>query len=166
MEKIKKILAPTDISELSLVGLRYALEMASSQGTEVIVYHVVGNDEVTAYSYAFRSQFSSSRGFQPAKQLVEERSGMLTRFLRENFADILPQVKIREGVELGVPAKRIVEKAKEEKVDMIVMSTHGRTGLLRMLIGSVTEKVVRQATCPVLSVRPTKEAKPAGAAAG
>jgi len=68
-------------------------------------------------------------------------------------------------VGVGVAYQRIVEKSAAEGVDLIVMSTHGRTGFLHVLIGSVTEKVVRMAACPVLSVRPAKEAVPAKAAA-
>lgn len=68
-------------------------------------------------------------------------------------------VKVRQIVEIGVPYKRIVEKAEEEGVDMIIMSTHGRSGFDHMLIGGVTEKVVRRASCPVLSIRPPLHTK-------
>lgn len=69
--------------------------------------------------------------------------------------------KVHEKIELGNPDENIVEEAKKEAVDLIVISTHGRTGLSHMLMGSVTEKVVRHAPCPVLSIRPDREWKTA-----
>ena len=159
MNKIKKILAPTDLSELSKVGVRAALKMAAAQGAEVIVLHVIGYAEVNVHDEGF---YSESLG----ALLLKERKKFLEEFVRENFTDIFPQVTIRREVVVGVPYKRIVEKAVGEEAELIVMSTHGRTGLLHVLIGSVTEKVVQRSTCPVLSVRPVKEPKPAETVAG
>lgn len=166
MGKVKKILAPTDLSELSQTGMRYALEMAGVQGAEVIAYHIIGAEEATPYYYPESMvEYSSRAEFKPVPEILEERRKLLADFLRENFAELLSKVKIRQEVDIGLPYKMIVGKAAEEGVDMIVMSTHGRTGILHALIGSVTEKVVRLATCPVLSVRPTQESKLAEAAA-
>jgi universal stress protein A len=67
---------------------------------------------------------------------------------------MIGKVKITEVVEAGVPYNKIVTKAEEENVDLVVMSTHGRTGLEQIMLGSVTAKVVARATCPVLSIRP------------
>ncbi len=91
----------------------------------------------------------------------------LTRFMKDHFSDLSRSVKIEEKVELGEPVKNIVDTAKKDKPDLVVISTHGRTGVAHMLVGSVTERVVRSAPCPVLSVRPTpdhptKEARLAG----
>jgi universal stress protein A len=143
VEKIRKILAPTDLSELSLAGVNYALEFAQSQDAELILYHVVGIAD-----HWPRDEFDPVRG------LLEDQKRWLDRFVKEKLLDLSAQVKIRQIVEIGVPYKSIVEKAAEEGVDMIIMSTHGRSGLDHMMIGSVTEKVVRRATCPVLSIRP------------
>jgi len=65
---------------------------------------------------------------------------------------------------MGAPAKNIVQEAKKEGADLIVMSTHGRTGLAHMLVGSVTEKVIRHAPCPVLSIHTHMAEKAAVAA--
>lgn len=159
MNSTKKILAPTDLSDLSRVGVRRALEIAATQKAEVFVYYIVGNEEATPYYGLFHDELSTAEDFRPITEFVEESRRDLAKFLRENFADLIPQVKIHAEVELGLPYKKIVEKAAENGVDMIVMSTHGRTGLLHMLIGSVTEKVVRLASCPVLSIHPPGEAK-------
>ncbi len=88
------------------------------------------------------------------QELVEERKGDLANFLKDHFPNIPSQVKIKQEVVVGNPFRKIVEKAKEESVDMIILSTHGRTGILHLLIGSVTEQVVRRATSPVLTIRP------------
>ena len=164
MKKAKKILAPTDLSELSKAGIRYAVEMAASQGSEVIIYHMIGHEEAAPYFYRTTDDDSSSFvDYRPLSEIVEERKRLLAKFIRENFAGIAQNVSIRPEVEVGQPYKGIVDKADEEKADIIVMSTHGRTGLLHVLIGSVTEKVVRLAGCPVLSLRPTKLTQAAAA---
>jgi nucleotide-binding universal stress UspA family protein len=147
VEKIRKILAPTDLSELSLAGLNYALELAQSQGAEVILYYVVG---IAENWVSGRDEYE----FDPVRGLVEDQRLLLDRFVREKVSDHGAKVQMRQIVEIGVPYKAIVEKAEEEGVDMIVMSTHGRTGFDHMLIGGVTEKVVRRANCPVLTIRP------------
>jgi nucleotide-binding universal stress UspA family protein len=143
MDKIKKILAPTDFSEASGVGVRSAINLARAQGAEVIVYHVIAIAE---------DWTDKHEEFMPVRSLLDERKRLLDEFLRKNFSDVFPEVTIRQEVELGSPYKNIVDKAASEDVDLIVMSTHGRTGLAHMLMGSVTEKVVGHSRCPVLSI--------------
>lgn len=158
MDQIKNILAPTDLSELSQVGVRYALNLAKVIEAEVTVYHVVDYD--TLVRYGQRSTAPSS--FQPPDHhFLERYQNALSGFLVDCVSDLIPSVKIREKVELGTPDKSIVELAKSEGYDLIVMSTHGKTGL-RMTVGSVTEKVVRIAACPVLSIRPQEAEKTTG----
>jgi len=164
MDKIRKVLAPTDFSDMSKVGVHHALEMASAQGAEIIVYNVVGYEE-GPFPPGLEDWVSSHEELPRVQEIVEERKRLLAKFLRENFAGFIPQARIRQEVDVGSPYRKIVEKAAEEGVDIIVMSTHGRTGLLHMLVGSVAERVVRLATCPVLTIRPTKETKRAGATA-
>jgi universal stress protein A len=86
------------------------------------------------------------------RNLLAEQQRLLDQFLRDNFAESINLVEIRQKVEVGVPHANIVDMAAREEVDMIVMSTHGRTGLRHMLLGSVTEKVVSRASCPVLVI--------------
>ena len=152
--KIRKILAPTDLSKLSRAGVRYALELARDSGAEVTVYHVVNYDEITRFQRGSDEEATVDFVSRSPQQLLERHHQALKRFLEENCPDLLPLVTTREKVELGKPDKSIVEEADKEAVDLIVISTHGRTGLAHMLLGSVTEKVVREATCPVLSIRP------------
>jgi len=140
MTRVRKILAPTDFSELSKLGLRYALEIAWDESAEVIVYHAI---DLGLDWHDRRADYG------PNRDLLEESRRVLDKFLAENFADL---VKVRQVVEFGAPYKNIVEKAATEGVDMIVMSTHGRTGVDHFILGSVTEKVVAHAPCPVLVV--------------
>jgi nucleotide-binding universal stress UspA family protein len=150
MKKVEKILAPTDLSELSCFGLRYALELARGWGASVTVYHTADVSEIAHYKA------------QSIPDLVGQHQAALSKFLEANCADLLPLVEVREKVEIGTPGTNIVDEAEKEGVDLIVMSTHGRTGFSHLLMGSVTEKVVRLAPCPVFSVhqpRPRQDAK-------
>lgn len=143
MPKLKKILAPTDFSELSKLGVRRALEMARESGAEVIVYFAIdlGGDWMEKPPQVV-----------PYHDMLEDTRNQLDKFLAENFADLIDLVEVRKVVEFGAPAKNIVEEAESEGVDMIVMSTHGRTGLSHIILGSITEKVIARAHCPVLVV--------------
>ena len=143
MQKIKKILAPTDMSELSSVGVRYALEMAKELTAEVIVYYAVPLSE---------DWFSGHEKHGPVRSLLADEEAALDKFLVEKFTDDMKHVGIRQKAEFGVPHSSIVEMAEAEGADIIVMSTHGRTGLSHMLLGSVTERVVAHAPCPVLAI--------------
>lgn len=147
MIKLNKIIAPTDLSKLSRPGVRYALEMAMEPGAAVIVYHVISEDG---------DWFGKNDGLNPASVLVPQQKERLHEFIADNFADLVGKVTITEVVEAGVPYNKIVKKAEEEKADLIVMSTHGRTGIEQIMLGSVTAKVVARASCPVLSIPPAK----------
>ena len=163
MKKVKKILAPTDLSDLSRAGVRYALETAALTGAEVVVYNVVGYGEAAPY---YDVDYSYVGAYIPSlEDVVEEHRRYLAKFLHDNFADLAKKVRVTELVEVGTPYDKIVEKARAERVDMIVISTHGRTGLMHVLIGSVAERVVRMAECPVVTVRPFKTVTTVTAAA-
>ena len=145
--KIKKILAPTDMSKLSRPALRYALELALERSAAVLVYHVISEDS---------EWIGSDDRLNPANALLPQQKERLHAFMTENLADLIDKVEVIELVEAGVPHNKIVEKAQHEHADLIVMSTHGRTGFEQILLGSVTAKVVARASCPVLSIRPAK----------
>lgn len=141
--KIRKMLVPTDMSELSCVGVRYGLEIAKELSAEVIVYHVVPLGE---------DWFAGHEQRGPVRNMLANEEAALDKFLAEKFADDIKLVKTSQKVEFGAPQTSIVEMAEREGVDVIVMSTHGRTGLSHMLLGSVTERVVGRASCPVLAI--------------
>ncbi len=150
MKKIEKILAPTDMSELSCLGVSYALELARGWGASVTVYHVADAAELATYKA------------RSLDGLIERHQQSLSQFLNEHFAELLASVVVANKVEIGTPASNIVAEAEKSGYDLIVMSTHGRTGIAHMLIGSVTEQVLRSATCPVFSVRPPKDPSKSG----
>lgn len=135
MAMLKKILAPTDFSELSAEGVRYACLLAKDVDAQVIVLNVIVLDE---------SNTTTKREMERHKQRLEEFVAKTV----PHGADL----KIREVVVAGQPYGAIVDCAEHEHVDLIVISSHGRSGLSRMLIGSVTDKLLRGATCPVLVV--------------
>ena len=143
METLNKILAPTDLSELSCIGLQHALEMGRSRRAEVIVYYVIDLGD---------QWFTRREGSGPVREMLERHKGALNSFLQEKFPELINLVEVRQVVELGAAATNIVEKAQNEKVDRIVMSTHGRTGINHLLLGSVSEKVIARAPCPVLVI--------------
>lgn len=145
--KITKVLVPTDLSKLSWAAVHYAMEMGVTQGAEVIVYNVISQD----------GEWFGEDDFNPARALVPKQKMLLDEFVKKNCADFLDKVKVQKIVDVGVPYKQIVRAAELENVDMIVMSTHGRTGLGHFVLGSVTEKVLEHASCPVLSIRPREE---------
>ena len=136
MAMVKTILAPTDFSDLSADGVCYACQLARDVGAALIIFNVVVLDESNAVN----------------KREIEQHKKRLEEFVAERVADAGVGLKVRQMVDAGQPFGAIVDCAEKEGVDLIVMSSHGRTGLSRMLIGSVTDKILRGASCPVLVV--------------
>ncbi len=85
-------------------------------------------------------------------RLLEQHKQTLQQFLDKNISDLKADLDMEQVVEMGEPHTMLVNWAKAKGVDLIVMSTHGRAGIPRMLLGSVTEKVLRTSTCPVLAI--------------
>jgi universal stress protein A len=158
MIKIKKILAPVDLSELSTLGLRHALDLAQWQQSEVVIYHTITVEE-TPFPQGNEDWVASQTENPKLKKIIEQRRKRLDAFVRVNLAQGLATADVRQKVGIGTPYKAIVDAAVAEGVDLIVMSTHGRTGLAHMLIGSVTERVLRRAPCPVLAVPALKKTR-------
>lgn len=148
MAEIQKVLIPTDLSEHSKIGVRYGLELAESEQAEALVFYVADYRE----ALPARAELGVQK-YQTVGQFVVEAREHVDKFLHANFPDLVRKLKVRVDAEVGVPHERIVEEAEKVKADIIVMATHGRTGLGHVLLGSVTEHVLRRATCPVLSVR-------------
>jgi nucleotide-binding universal stress UspA family protein len=147
---VKKILAPTDLSALSEAGVRYALNAGRELGAEVITYHVITGNEIAAFG---RRRAQKKLIVAPHyRGLIEAYEMRLRSFIEEKFADALISVKVKQKVEFGTPEKSIVEAAKAEAVDLIIMASRGKRGLKRMFLGSVTEHVIRSAPCPVLAI--------------
>lgn len=143
----KKILVPLDGSELAERALEPALALAQQQHGEVILLSV----PVLQHMFVMEP---AGYGFLLPEQSVEQSRTELLDYLKTiQNRYIHPNVKIRTLIEEGDEATTIVEIAAAEQIDLIVMSTHGRTGFTRWMLGSVTEKVLREAPCPVLVIR-------------
>jgi nucleotide-binding universal stress UspA family protein len=142
MITLDRILASTDFSDHSGQAVKYACELAKRFGAELRLLHVVQPpSSVVAYGGPLPEQVLHP---EPAAQKELE-------ILEVPDAKQIRRV-VRE-IQLGPPFVEIVRYAKANDVDLIVMGTHGRTGIVHALLGSVTEKVVRKAPCPVLTVR-------------
>jgi len=145
MLRIERILCPTDFSEFSEKAYDYALSLARHYGSEVLLQHVVRPLTLGYPEYAIPDSVDEFYG---------ELRGHAEEQLRE-FAKVRAQdgAHSRVIVDEGVVTDCILALAKEQAVDLIVMGTHGRRGFERLALGSVTEKVLRKAPCPVLVVR-------------
>lgn len=135
--KLKQILVPVDFSECSRKALQYALPLARQFNAGLILLHVL-------QPYVPIAEMPS----QEMESLEDAR-----RDLEEVQAEAGTTVVSRVEVRRGAPHTQIIDAAKELDVDLIVISTHGRKGLTRVLLGSTAEKVIRHAGCPVLVVR-------------
>jgi nucleotide-binding universal stress UspA family protein len=144
---IKRVLVPVDFSADSLHALTYACDLARRWGATVVALHVVEP------IYLGEASVLLAARPDPA-QLLDEQWKICNRELTRLSEDMARDGrKVRTVVKRGVAAHVIVDTAKRMAADLIVMATHGRTGLDHMLVGSVAEKVVRAASCPVLTVR-------------
>lgn len=154
MDAIRKILAPTDLSETSQAGVRYALELAALFGAEVHIYSAAHYEQATPYPFGLDEGAALHIPIMDTGTFLQERGHALTRFVTDNFGDLTTGLRVYQETDIGAPSDRILEKAAAIGANLIVMSTHGRTGLGHMLIGSITEQVVRRSCCPVLAIRP------------
>lgn len=149
--KIRSILLPTDFSECAQYALAYASEFARDAGASVICVHVV-EPIVATVGYAGVTEPLPMADI--SDQLEDSAARELPKISqREEFAGL----SVEDVIVHGDAASEIVRVAKERKVDLIVISSHGRTGLGRILFGSTAEHVVRHAPCPVLVVKPRQE---------
>jgi nucleotide-binding universal stress UspA family protein len=147
--EIHHILSPTDFSEHAKQAVTAAFELAQTFGAKLTVLHVVEPP-----SYLIDSHASAHHGPLLLKAIEEQARRELDSLLSQSPG---AQVEIARRVMVGVPYQRITETAATEQVDLIVMATHGRTGLRHLVLGSVAERVVRLASCPVLTIRPPGE---------
>ena len=145
MEKINKILFPTDFSENSNYAFDYALTLAKKFGARLYLLHVIHELIDTTGYYIPNISLD-----QLQSDLVKGAEEMTGKFIREKMGDFKDYETINTT---GLPHIEILNMAKEKEMDMIVMGTHGRTGIDRVLFGSTAEKVVKKASCPVLTVR-------------
>jgi len=147
MKTPKKILVPIDLSDSSVAAIVYAHEVARFFNASLTILNVV---DVGDEGVVFPPEALGTK--EVRSYLVSKRKGKIKQFLK-NF----PAIKSSDHkliVISGSPAREIVTYAKSAIMDLIVMSTHGRSGMPHLILGSVAEKVVRYAECPVLTLKP------------
>lgn len=142
---IEKILIPTDFSVSARHVLDYAIDLNKQFKAKLFLLHVL--QDFTDFS-----EFNLSPSILP--QLYAEFEQNAAQRLEEIVSQVIPKDMICDTYILhGVAFYEIIKFAKDEKIDLITIGTHGRTGLKHMLFGSTAEKVIKKSSCPVLSIR-------------
>ena len=140
---LKKILCPIDHSECSYLALKYAISLALKDEAKLYLMHVIDLRLYDTELYKFSP-------YTPNEIDMSNVRTDLMKSLPEGTTDVL---EVETIVVKGVPFHEIINAAREINADLIVIGTHGKTGLSHIMMGSVAEKVVRKAPCPVLTVR-------------
>jgi len=143
MINLKKILCPIDHSDGSKEALKYAVSFAMKNEAKLYLLHII---DIRSFDESIDTMAAQIPNDETIKQLKTKLFECIPEEIRSDM-------QIEALVVQGIPFAEIISIAKTNKVDMIVMGTHGRTGLAHIMIGSVSEKVVRKAHCPVLTVR-------------
>jgi len=152
--KLTRILAPTDFSKYSGFALEWAAYLAQCMKADLLLLHVLTEEEgkIVEEVIGEGAVVQIPKGIR--QNVVEERKKRLTdQYEMVVSREIKASLKVEREVRIGIPFLEIVRAAREREVDLIVLGTHGRTGLSHVLIGSVAEKVVHHAHCPVLSIK-------------
>jgi len=152
--KLTRILAPTDFSKFSGFALEWAAYLAVCMKAELILLHVIPEEEgkIVEEIIGEGAIVHIPRGVR--QNVLDERQKMFKEQFRTVVSsEVQKSVKVEEILRIGNPFLEILKVAKEKDVDLIVMGTHGRTGLAHVFIGSVAEKVVHHAHCPVLTIK-------------
>jgi len=145
MLEIKVILCPVDFSEFSIRAYHYALSLAEHYRAQMVVQHIV---ELSRYPYA---EYVASQGDYAdfCRALHDGGKETLREFVEKHTHD---EIQLELVVHQGAVPDSVLSFAQARKVDLIVMGTHGRRGFDRLVLGSVTDRVMRTAPCPVLTI--------------
>jgi nucleotide-binding universal stress UspA family protein len=148
MFKPKKILVPTDFSEYSDKALQKALDIAKEEGSEIFLFHVIHEDfQTCVVDYCFtvdEIEAIKGRMFKGATENMQKELDKLS---------LSKEVKVSTDVRNGIPYEEILKFQEEKGVDLIVISSHGRSAIKTYLMGSVTSRVLKRAKCEVLLVK-------------
>ncbi len=158
MKRLQRILAPVDMTEPSRSGLKLAMALAAENGADLLAIHVA--NEVQAWHVLDETGFAGDRIYRwEVDRVVRESLLDLNRYLEPAIGEIRRLPSFRRRVVLGDAASRIVEIARTEESDLIVLSPRPHSALRRLFCGSVTDKVTRFAPCPVLSISQTERSQ-------
>ncbi len=141
----RKIVSPVDFSEFTDEIVAYAVDIATKYNAELHLLHVMPN----------LNYFTPYESFLTPENLVSIESN-IEKEVAKDFDKVTKKIDIpvSKVIKTGVTFVEIIDYIKENEIDLVVMGTHGRSGIEHILIGSVAEKVVRKSPCPVLTVRP------------
>jgi len=149
MEFAKKILFPVDLSEVSYKIAPYVKEVASKFGAEV---HLVFVARILEHFTSIYVPHPSVRSFEA--EIVKGAEKKLDEFLKDHFQSFSPKTK----VVLGDAAEEILNYVRSEGIGLVIMGTHGRKGLEKIVFGSVAERVLQKSPVPVLTINPYSKA--------
>lgn len=147
---MKKILVPTDFSKPAQIAVEVAADIAKKSNAELVLLHVV--EEATGDSLTIDGEVSTGTDWEDrifTMRLIERGKKQLAKMMEDGK---LAGLKVNQELRLGTPFHGMRTIITDQKVDLVVMGTAGKTKLEEMIIGSNTEKVVRHANCPVLTV--------------
>ena len=152
--KLNRVLTATDLSKQSGFALEWAAYLAQCMKADLVLLHVISEEEgkIIEEVIGEGAVVQIPKGIR--QNVVEDRQ----KKMREQYEmvvsrEIKVSLKMEEMIRIGVPFLEIIRAAKEKDVDLIVLGTHGRSGLSHVLIGSVAEKVVHHAHCGVLTIK-------------
>lgn len=148
MIQLNRILVPTDFSEFSRPALDYGCAIAARFESELHLLHVVPDPAMLVPEAA---AFSVESMQDQTDALTAEAHTRLAKLPSDGWDNGKPVVR---EVRVGPAFLEIIEYSREQDIDLIVIGTHGRTGLMHVLMGSVAERIVRKSPCPVLTVKP------------
>ena len=152
--KLNRVLTATDFSNQSGFALEWAAYLAQCMKADLVLLHVISEEEgkIIEEVIGEGAVVQIPRGIR--QNVVEERQKKITeQYEMAVSREIKADLKVEKIIRIGVPFLEIIRTAKEKDVDLIVLGTHGRSGLSHVLIGSVAEKVVHHAHCGVLTVK-------------
>jgi nucleotide-binding universal stress UspA family protein len=152
--KLNRVLTATDFSNQSGFALEWAAYLAQCMKADLVLLHVISEEEgkIIEEVIGEGAVVQIPRGIR--QNVVEERQKkMAEQYEMAVSREIKADLKVEKIIRIGVPFLEIIRTAKEKDVDLIVLGTHGRSGLSHVLIGSVAEKVVHHAHCGVLTVK-------------
>ncbi len=144
----KKILVPTDFSQFSDMALGNAVDIASKYNAKIVLLHVIDeNIQQCVVDYCISTEAVEQLKKESMKTSEDKLNKAINVVKESKKVDISPEIKE------GVPAEIILDEQQKNGFDLIIIASHGKTGILKHLIGGVTDKVVRAAKCPVIVVR-------------
>jgi nucleotide-binding universal stress UspA family protein len=148
MSFIKRIMIPTDGSEYSQYATEYAVKLSKELEADIVLVSVVD------VRYEMYDAYSEVHAVTQIEEMIRDQ---VTRSLDQRASELEQKgLKVKKVLKVGDVIHELLGVIDEEKVDLVVIGTHGRKGISHFLLGSTTEKLIRSAPCPVLTVRPQK----------